>query len=193
MSRPFSQAAENNKGPIADVLEGYLRSGDLLEIGAGTGQHAVWMAPRFPAIRWLPTEQPENLPVLQDWLDPLPSPNLQPARMLRAEGQWPEQHFDYVYTANTFHIMPVPLVRRCVQRIGEHLNPDARVFIYGPFNYHGTYTSESNRRFDLSLKQRDLAMGLRDRDWVTTLFADQGLGLLADHEMPANNRLLVFG
>lgn len=193
MTRPFSQAAENNKAPIADVLSGYLDSGDLLEIGAGTGQHAIWMAPLFPDVRWHPTEQPDNLPALSLWLEDAPSANLEPARILRVQGRWPERRYDYIYTANTFHIMAAPLVQRCVQRIADHLHPGALAFIYGPFNINGAYTSDSNRRFDLFLKRQDLTMGLRDRDWVATLFAAHGLALLDDHPMPANNRLLVFG
>ncbi|ASK33141.1 methylase (plasmid) [Alcanivorax sp. N3-2A] len=193
MTASFSQAAESNKGPIAEVLAHYLRAGDLLEFGAGTGQHAVWLAQRFPAVRWRPGEQPENLPGLQHRLDSSPADNLQAAIILRAEGHWPEQQYDYIYTANTFHIMAKPLVRRCIRQMAAHLRPDGRVFVYGPFNQAGNYTSDSNRRFDLHLKQRDLAMGLRDQEWVVAEFTGHRLGLLATHEMPANNRLLVFG
>lgn len=193
MTAPFSQAAENNKEPIADVLAQYLRAGDLLEFGAGTGQHAIWLTQRFPDVRWQPGEQPENLPGLQYRLNTSPADNLLAAIALRAEGHWPEQQYDYLYTANTFHIMAKPLVRRCVEQIAAHLRPEGRVFVYGPFNRAGAYTSESNRRFDLHLKQQDLTMGLRDQEWVVAEFTRYGLGLLADHTMPANNRLLVFG
>lgn len=193
MSKPFSQAAENNKGPIHEVLTRYLTTpGDLLEIGAGTGQHAIWLAPRFPGIRWQPCEQPENLPGLEQWLAEHPADNLLPARMLRAEGEWPTEIYRYILTVNTFHILPRVLVERSIARLCERLLPDGHVLIYGPFNYHGGYTSDSNRRFDVSLKMQDLSMGLRDQEWVVEQFSRHGRGLLADHAMPANNRLLVF-
>lgn len=193
MSKPFSQAAENNKGPIHEVLCAYLTEpGDLLEIGSGTGQHAVWMAPRFPAVRWQPTEQPENLPGLEQWLAEAPADNLLPARILRAEGDWPAQRYRYIFTANTFHILSLPLVERAIARSCECLLPEGYFLVYGPFNHGGRCTSDSNRAFDLSLKTRDLAMGLRDREWVVEQFSRRGRGLLADHAMPANNRLLVF-
>ncbi|ARB44916.1 DUF938 domain-containing protein [Alloalcanivorax xenomutans] len=192
MQRPFSQAAENNKGPIAEILAHYLDHGDLLEIGSGTGQHAVWMAPRFPAVRWHPSEQPENMTGLNRWLEAHPCPSLQAATILRVQGRWPEHRFRHIYTANTFHILSRPLVERCVQRLCEHLTPQARAYIYGPFNYQGHYTSDSNRRFDLHLKSQSLSMGIRDQEWVAALFARHGRVLLADHAMPANNRLLVF-
>lgn len=193
MNKPFSQAAENNKGPIHEVLCAYLTEpGDLLEIGSGTGQHAVWMAPRFPTVRWQPSEQPENLPGLEKWLADAPADNLLPARMLRVEGEWPARRYRYIFTANTFHILSRPLVERAIARICEHLLADGYCLIYGPFNVGGRYTSDSNRAFDLSLKTRDLAMGLRDQEWVVEQFTRHGRGLLADHAMPANNRLLVF-
>ncbi len=192
--KPFSQAAENNKGPILDVLRDHLTApGDLLEIGAGTGQHAVWLAPRFPDILWTPSEQPENLDGLRQWLADAPADNLAEPLMLRVEGDWPDQTYRYIFTANTFHILPRPLVERCIQQACRQLLPDGRFLVYGPFNYQGTYTSESNRRFDLALKANDIAMGLRDQEWVVERFAEHGRALLDDREMPANNRLLVFG
>jgi len=192
--KPFSQAAENNKEPILDVLSGYLTApGDLLEIGAGTGQHAIWLAPYFPQVCWTPSEQPENLDGLNQWLGESPSDNLTEPVMLRVEGDWPDHTYRYIFTANTFHIMSRPLVERCIARVCDLLSPDGRFVVYGPFNYQGTYTSDSNRQFDLALKARDLAMGLRDQEWVVERFAAHGRSLLGDHEMPANNRVLAFG
>ncbi|HEX5677876.1 MAG TPA: DUF938 domain-containing protein [Alcanivorax sp.] len=192
--KPFSQAAENNKTPILAVLRDYLTvPGDLLEIGAGTGQHAVWLAPYFPDVRWTPSEQPENLDGLAQWLAQAPGDNLTDPLALNVEGDWPEQAYRYIFTANTFHILSRPQVEHCIHRVCEQLLPGGRFLVYGPFNYRGTYTSDSNRQFDLSLKARDIAMGIRDQEWVVRRFAEHGRELLGDHEMPANNRVLVFG
>ncbi len=139
--KPFSQAAENNKGPILAVLRDYLTvPGDLLEIGAGTGQHAVWLAPRFPEVRWTPSEQPENLHGLTEWLADAPSDNLTEPLALNVDDHWPERTYRYIFTANTFHIMSRPQVERCIHRVCEQLLPDGRFLVYGPFNYQGTYT-----------------------------------------------------
>ena len=109
------------------------------------------------------------------------------------EGDWPAQAYRYIFTANTFHIVSRPQVELCIRRVCETLLPDGRFLVYGPFNYHGTYTSDSNREFDLSLKARDIAMGIRDQEWVVERFAEHGRELIHDHAMPANNRILVFG
>ena len=191
---PFSQAAENNKGPILEVLREYLTApGTLLEIGAGTGQHAVWLAPRFPDIGWTPSEQPEHLHDLNRRLGAEPAANLRPAIPLRVQEAWPLGPFEYIFTANTFHIMSADQVTLCIEQACRRLSARGRFCVYGPFHYHGQPTSDSNRRFDQSLQARDPAMGIRDQEWVVARFADQGRALLGDHAMPANNRVLVFG
>ncbi len=193
---PFSQAADNNKGPILEVLrDRFTAPGELLEIGAGTGQHAVWLAPRFPHIGWTPSEQPDYLDALLPRLAAEPADNLRPALGLSVqdEAAWPDGPFDYFLTVNTFHIMALDQVVDCIHRACRRLAPGGRFAVYGPFRYGGQPTTDSNRRFDESLRDRDPAMGLRDQEWVVARFADHGLALLGDHAMPANNRVLVFG
>ncbi|MFP1681086.1 DUF938 domain-containing protein [Alloalcanivorax sp. C16-1] len=193
---PFSQAAENNKGPLLEVLREYLTApGTLLEIGSGTGQHAVWLAPRFPDVQWTPSEQPHYLDALLPRLASEPAANLRPAIGLSVEDDdaWPDGPFDYVLTVNTFHIMSRDQVMRCIDQACRRLATGGRFVVYGPFRYGGQPTTDSNRRFDESLRARDPAMGLRDQEWVTARFAEQGRALLGDHAMPANNRVLVFG
>ena len=190
---PFSQAAENNKGPILQVLQEYLtRPGNLLEIGAGTGQHAQWLAPQFPEIGWTPSEQPENLRALNQRLGGEPAANLRPAIPLRVQDAWPLGPFEYIFTANTFHIMSAEQVALCIEQACQRLTGQGRFLVYGPFHYQGRPTSDSNRQFDESLKARDPAMGIRDQEWVVARFAEHRRALLGDHAMPANNRVLVF-
>lgn len=193
---PFSQAAENNKGPLFEVLSQYLTApGTLLEIGAGTGQHAVWLAPRFPHIHWTPSEQPDYLDALLPRLAAEPAANLGLAVGLSVQDDaaWPDGPFDYVLTVNTFHIMSRDQVMHCIDQACRRLTSGGRFAVYGPFRYGGQPTTDSNRRFDESLRARDPAMGLRDQEWVVARFADHGRALLGDHAMPANNRVLVFG
>ncbi|MAO59338.1 MAG: methylase [Alcanivorax sp.] len=193
---PFSQAADNNKGPIHDVLRDYfVAPGELLEIGAGTGQHAVWLAPRFADIGWTPSEQPDYLDALLPRLAAEPADNLRPAIGLSVQDDaaWPAGPFDYVLTVNTFHIMSRDQVACCIDQACRRLTPGGRFAVYGPFRYGGQPTTDSNRRFDESLRARDPAMGLRDQEWVVARFADHRRALLGDHAMPANNRVLVFG
>ena len=193
---PFSQAADNNKDPILEVLRDYFTApGELLEIGAGTGQHAVWLAPRLPHLGWTPSEQPDYLPALLPRLAAEAADNLHPAIGLRVqdEAAWPDGPFEYMLTVNTFHIMSRDQVSCCIDQACRRLAPGGRFAVYGPFRYSGRPTTDSNRLFDETLRARDPAMGLRDQEWVVARFADHGRALLGDHDMPANNRVLVFG
>ncbi len=191
--RPYSQACENNKVPILAVLQQHCQTpGTLLEIGAGTGQHAAWLSGRLPHLRWQPSDVASNLPHIRQWLGDPGSQALPPVA-LDVSDHWPTGPFDYLFTANTFHIMAAPLVKTCIEEGCRHLTEQGLFLIYGPFNYGGHYTSDSNRRFDRWLKEVDMDRGIRDQEWVVEQFARQQRELLADHEMPANNRLLVFG
>ncbi|MCG8394151.1 MAG: class I SAM-dependent methyltransferase [Pseudomonadales bacterium] len=191
--RPYSQAAENNKAPILSVLQQHCQTpGTLLEIGAGTGQHAAWLSGRLPHLRWQPSDVATNLPAIRTWQNE-PFNRAEPPLELDVSGDWPTGPYDYLYTANTFHIMAVPLVERCIAQGCQRLGPTGRFLIYGPFNYNGQFTSDSNARFDRWLKDVDRERGIRDQEWVVEQFEQEGLALLADHAMPANNRILVFG
>lgn len=190
--KPFSQASENNKQPILEVLREHLREpGTLLEIGAGTGQHAAWLPAFLPHVRWQPSDLPDALPGIKAWLTEAPA-NVRPPMVLDVRGRWPEGPFDYIFTANTFHIMDADSVARCIREAAARLTTDGLWLVYGPFRYDGR-CSESNARFDEWLRQRDPGSGLRDYEWVAEQMAAAGLAPVADHEMPANNRTLVFG
>ena len=190
---PFSQAAENNKGPILQVLQQHCQApGTLLEIGAGTGQHAAWLSAQLPHLQWQPSDVAQNLPTIRHWLGQTHSPANAPLA-LDVSDQWPIGPFDYLFTANTFHIMPQSLVAHCIAEGCRHLNTEGLFMVYGPFNYDGQFTSDSNRQFNGWLKAADPQRGIRDKEWIEQEFARHGRQCLADHEMPANNRVLVFG
>jgi len=191
IEKPFSEACENNKGPILEVLrEAFSDRSAVLEIGSGTGQHAVHFAAALPHLRWQTSDLAEHHAGIRLWLQEAALPNLQPPLALDVtQPQWPSG-FDAVFTANTAHIMPWPAVVAMFDRLGTLLPPGGRLCQYGPFNYGGKYTSESNARFDLWLKQMDPARGIRDFEAIEALASQAGLMLEADHALPANNRLL---
>ncbi len=190
--RPFSQACENNKGPILSVLREHCQApGTLLEIGAGTGQHAAWLSGQLPHLVWQPSDVAENLPVVRQWLEEPDSKALAPI-VLDVGRTWPDQRFDYLYTANTFHIMSRELVTSCIEEGCRHLTPNGRFLIYGPFRINGRYTSDSNAAFESWLKDIDPLRGIRDKEWIEEEFARHGRRMIGEYDLPANNMMLVF-
>lgn len=197
MTRPFAQSCENNQAPIFEVLQTVFADRQhVLEIGSGTGQHSVYFAPRLPHLVWQTSELPALHAGIAAWHADFPAPNLRlPVAMDLASSPWPASDdgvFDAAFTSNTLHIVGWPLVERLFALLGQHLPAGGVFAVYGPFNYGGTFTSESNRAFDAWLKGRDAASGIRDFEAVVALAAQHGLQLQADHAMPANNRILVF-
>lgn len=197
MHRPFAPSCENNQAPIFAVLQqAFAQCRHVLEIGSGTGQHSVYMAPRLPHLVWQTSELAALHAGIAAWHAYQPSPNLRlPQALDLACDAWPLSEggaFDAAFTSNTLHIVSWALVQRLFALLGQHMAQGAVFAVYGPFNYAGTFTSESNRQFDAWLKARDSQSGIRDFEAVVALAAQHGWQLLADHAMPANNRCLVF-
>ncbi len=191
---PFSEACERNKDPILEVLRVcFADRSQVLEIGSGTGQHAVYLAAQLPHLTWHPTEQLEYLPPLAARIQAQGSRNLrQPTVLDVRQAVWPLRSVDAVFTANTLHIMSWQAVVDLFRGIAAILTPSGSLCIYGPFHYGGRHTSPSNVEFDRMLRDRDPHSGIRDREAVAELAAAAGLYLDADHDLPAFNRLLVF-
>jgi len=193
MEKPFSQACANNQQPIFEHLKILLRdSQSVLEMGSGTGQHAVYFAERLPQVIWHTSDLRQNHAGINAWLDDYQGTNLLRPIVFDVNHTWPELQVDTVFSANTLHIMSWASVQNFYRGLPSLLQKKAKVIIYGPFNYHGTYTSDSNARFDQWLKDADPLRGIRDFDAVNDLAEQAGLELLADYAMPANNRLLVW-
>lgn len=194
MGKPFSQACENNKRPILEVLQ--RRLGDVssvLEIGSGTGQHAVFFAEQLPHLQWRTSDLVENHAAIRQWIDDAKLPNvLAPVALDVTEPHWPIGPVPAVFSANTAHIMAWPVVQAFLQGVGRVLAPGGLFLLYGPFNYEGGYTSESNARFDEWLEQRDPESAIRHFEDVERESRTAGLSLVEDVAMPANNRLLVW-
>jgi SAM-dependent methyltransferase len=191
---PFSEACERNKGPILEKLRAHLEGhSQVLEIGSGTGQHAVHFASNLTHLTWHPTERLAFLPDLAARIQAEGGPNLRPATVLDVrQTLWPLSRVDAIFTANTLHIMSWTEVCLLFAGIGSTLAPGGVLGIYGPFLYEGIQTAPSNAEFDRSLRQRDPASGLREMGSTLRQSGDVGLHLVADHQMPANNRLLIF-
>lgn len=191
---PFSAACERNKDPILEVLRArFADRTSVLEIGSGTGQHAVHFARALGHLSWHPTEQLAYLADLAERVRLEGPQNLRIPTLLDVrQSVWPVRSVDAVFTANTLHIMSWPEVLALYKGVGAVLAPGGVFCVYGPFRYQGRYTSDSNQEFDRMLQERDPNSGLRDIEAVTTLALQYGMRLDADHDLPANNRLLVF-
>ena len=185
--KPYSEACERNRVPILDVLKRVFADRRLvLEIGSGTGQHAAYFSAALPHLVWQPSDVMANLPGIREWID---SP---PPIELDVDKPFPPIEVDAVFSANTCHIMSWPQVERLFAGVGRLLPARGLFALYGPFNYGGRHTSESNARFDAMLRARDPASGLRDYGAIVALARRCALTPLEDNPMPANNRLLVF-
>lgn len=190
---PFSQACENNKPFILEVLQDVFSSSDsVLEIASGTGQHACYFAGHMPWLEWQPTDLQENLALLHPRCADYEGDNLLPALALDVRDKpWPVPVPRALFTANSLHIMPFTAVEAFFSAVG-HAVAGTILAVYGPFNYGNQYTSESNARFDQWLKQRDPQSGIRHFEEVDELAAAAGFSLQGDNALPANNRLVIW-
>ena len=196
MAKPFSPSSERNRDPILGVLrEAFADRRRVLEIGSGTGQHAAHFGAQLPHLVWQTSDLIENHEGIAAWLADAALPNTPPPLRLDVnQSHWPTapEPFDAVFSANTLHIMGWDEVRTLFRRLPEVIAPDAVVVIYGPFNYGGRFTSDSNAAFDARLKSDHPKRGIRDFEAVDALAREAGLEFAHDHAMPANNRCLVW-
>ena len=191
MEKPHAPSTEKNREPILAVLrEHFAECREVLEIGSGTGQHAIFFAAAMPHLLWQTSDCPESLPGIAAWLAEAALPNTPPPFALDVVGDWPKRRYDAIFSANTLHIMPWEAVERLFARLPEVLADNAKVAIYGPFNYGGCFTSDSNAAFDRWLKEKAPDQGIRDFEKVNALAAQAGLTLIEDRAMPSNNRCL---
>lgn len=191
---PFSQACENNKQPILEIIKTlFVKPITIVEIGSGTGQHGVYFSQQLTHINWQPTDLEPNLAGIEQWRSSVANDNLKPCLILDVKMQnWPVKNVDAFFSANTAHIMSWEDVQLFIAGVGLHLRDKGTFCLYGPFSYKGAFTSQSNADFDRHLKEMNPKQGIRDFEAVVALAEKAGLSLQADHEMPANNRLLVF-
>lgn len=190
-------ATLRNREPIADVLARELpATGTVLEIAAGTGEHAVFFAGRFPALEWQPTDpSTEALASIAAYREDYEGANLAAPQLLDAVApeSWPARQAAAVLCINMVHISPWAategLFRGAARLVGSTGGP---LIIYGPFIEQGVETAASNLDFDASLKARDRAWGLREAEALDALAARHDMARSARHALPANNIVLVY-
>jgi len=193
INKPFSQACENNKTSIISILKSAFSAIDsVLEVGSGTGQHATYFAQHLPHVTWQTSDLFLNHEGIKQWINEYPATNLLPPLMLDLSKNWPINTTTGIFTANTLHIVSWELVIAFFEGVKTHLQSNGKLCIYGPFNYQGKFTSDSNANFNMWLTERNELSGIRDFEAIITLANNAGLTLVKDHEMPANNRLLEF-
>ena len=195
MPQPFSPACERNRDPILGILKPYFNDRHrVLEVGSGTGQHAVHFAAAMPHLRWQCSDRAAYLPGIRQWLGEEALPNTPEPLTLDVNDDWGHlnQRFDAVFTANTLHIMSWPEVERLFAQLPAVLDDNAKLVIYGPFNYGGQFSSASNAACAATLKADQSHRGIRDFEAVHALAAALDFSLVQDFAMPANNRCLLW-
>ncbi len=193
MDKPYSPSCERNRQPILDVLSAaFADRRKVLEIGSGTGQHAIHFAAGLPYLLWQTSERTEQLAGLRLWLGEAALPNTPPPLNLEVTGLWPEDRFDAIFTANTLHIMAWSEVQALFAKLPAVTCAEATLVVYGPFNRNGRFTHISNKAFDAQLKTQGTHMGIRDIEAVDALAHEAGFMLQDDLSMPANNRCRIW-
>ena len=191
---PFSQASENNKQVILEILERHLKGGDqVLELAGGTGQHAVHFASSLPTLHWQSSDIPSNVDSLNLRIAAAELANLPCAITIDVNHfPWHSERPTAIFSANSLHIMSADSVENFFEGVAKVLQSDGTLIVYGPFKYAGEFTTESNEDFDRWLKDKNPESGIRDFEWINTLAAEASLTLIEDNAMPANNQLLVW-
>jgi len=193
-NKPYAASCDENREVILQVIESlFARCSQVLEIGSGTGQHASYFSQHMSHLTWIASDRIDNHPGIRLWLEEARLENIVgPLCLDVTQPDWPVAQVDGVFSANTAHIMGWPAVQKMFAGIGRVLAPGGVFALYGPFNYHGRYTSDSNARFDAWLKTRDPASGIRDFEALQRLAEQAGLVLQQNVTMPANNRILCW-
>ena len=191
--KQYSTACDQNKDSILKVIKPLLLNAkSVLEVGSGTGQHCVYFAKELPHLTWQASDQSMYLPSVSAWIDDAKLANTPKALKLNVDLDWPEDKYQAIYSANTVHIMSWEMVLNFFKGVGQVLDKGGVFILYGPFNYQGQYTSQSNANFDLLLKDNNPLSAIRDFEALNQLAQKVGLSLVNDFAMPANNRILCW-
>ena len=193
-AKPFAPASERNAAPILDVLrDEFADRTRVLEIGSGTGQHAVHFAAELSHLSWQTSDLERNHPGIRAWIDEAGLDNVLPPLVVDVLGaNLPAASYDAVFSANTAHIMSLAAVARMFELVGHVLTAGGVFCLYGPFREHGVFDTESNAAFDRALRHQDPSMGIRDLEALDAFGTDHGLRRMRKHGMPANNYLAVW-
>ena len=192
-TKPFAPAAEENREAILNVLrEEFKSTNSVLEIGSGTGQHAAYFSQQLPHLTWQASDKLEMLAGINMWLNDTNRQNTSAAIELDVCSHWPQQNYQGAFAANVAHIMHWHEIEALFSGLDKALTSSAVFCLYGPFNIDGKYTSDSNRRFDQWLKNRDPESCIRDRNDLDQLALKNNFQVSTEFEMPANNKILSW-
>ncbi len=194
MNKPYAESCTQNQQVILEVLKTlFIDAGEVLEIGSGTGQHAVFFSENLPHLNWQPSDLEAEHAGMKMWFADIEHNRIQMPLVLDVDmHKWDVEKKDYIFTANTTHIISAEQTENMFKHIGKCLKSGGLFAQYGPFNYKGEYTSESNANFDVWLKQRNALSCIKDFEVIEKLANENFMSLLDDIEMPANNRILVW-
>ena len=192
--KPYAESCDQNREPILAVIQPLLADcSSVLEIGSGTGQHAVFFAGNMPRLVWHTSDCAQYHHGIRQWLQEAGLDNIRaPITLDVSASTWPRQTFDAVFSANTVHIMHWPDVEAMFAGVATVLESGGRFLLYGPFNYDGRYTSESNSGFVRRRQGRGPESGIKNFEDLDRLAQQAGLQLRNDYTMPANNRILYW-
>lgn len=192
--RPSAPATERNRDAILDVLAvEFAGRSSVLEIGSGTGQHAVFFAARLPDLTWQTSDRKQNHAGINAWIESAGVANVVAPLEIDVESTPPvDPIYDAIFSANTAHIMSMKAVECMFDLVGGLLPVDGNFCLYGPFNQNGEFTSESNRQFDASLRSQEGSMGIRDLEELEVLAEQAGMRRARLYAMPANNFIVIW-
>jgi len=185
----------NNNQEILDILEQVITRDDrrLLEVGSGSGEHAVFLAKHFPQVEWYPTDVSAKLKSMATLIQEKGSKNIQkPARMEVGKDELPKLKFDVIFTADTFHELHWKECKSLIKQFGGRLREDSRVVIYGPFKYGGNFPSPDIEALDASLKANDPSSGIRSFEDVNNAMIKNGFELIMDTALADRKQILVY-
>ncbi len=191
--KPFADSCVQNQDVILEQLQQLCpHPANVLEIGSGTGQHAVYFSMHLQHLNWYTSDRLENHAGIKLWLNESGLSNAYyPVELDVRQKNWTDLSIDIVFSANTVHIMSLSEVEALFNGVGKLLNDSGMLILYGPFNYNG-YTAESNARFDIWLKQQDPKSGIKEFELLNSLAKQSSLVFSEQIDMPVNNKILCW-
>jgi len=190
--KAFSESCVQNQAVILEQLQRLCPNpASVLEIGSGTGQHAVYFSRHLPHLKWYTSDRPENHPAIIEWLEYAQLSNTHfPIDLDVKYTDWSDLAFDFIFSANTAHIMSRIEVENFIYGVGRQLQNNGFFILYGPFNYNGQYSADSNAQFDRWLKQANPESAIKDFEFLNSLAEQASLVFSEKIDMPANNQIL---
>lgn len=192
--RPFAEYAARNAAPILEILQREFRGAShVLEIGSGTGQHAVVFSAAMDHLHWQTSDLDENHAGIRAWIDSSRIQNVSPPLSIDVREATVEAGaYDAAFSSNTAHIMDIDAVEKMFLLVSQALRPGGVFCLYGPFRQCGAFNTQSNADFDANLRQRDPLMGIRDVETLNEFAAAGSLQRARFYAVPSNNNVAVW-